>query len=93
MKKFYILSTKKSWIKEWLSNGTWSFENMTSVIVEKHNGKKIQIFGSGKIEDYGHIGQEVDLYSYWSWRLTGCGVIVGYNNEGIEKGATTYVFK
>ena len=93
MKEFYILSAKKSWVKEFLSDGTWSFEDMTSVIVEKHNGKKVQIFGSGKMEDYGYIGQTVDLHSYSTYRLIGCGVIVGFNNEGIEKGATTYVFK
>lgn len=93
MKKFYILSVKRSWVKEWLSDGIWSSKDMTSVIVERQNGKKIQIFYSGEVGDCGNVGQSVDLYSYSRLRFTGCGVIVGYRTEGFEKGATTYVFK
>ena len=92
-KKLYVLATEKAWIKEWLSNGTWSMDRMTSVIIRRDNGKLIQIFGSGSYGDYGKEGQAVHLMSSTTLRHLDYGTIVEYYNDGIYKGASTYVFK
>lgn len=91
-RKFYILKTEKAWVKEWFEEGSWSWENMISVLVRKSNGKIIQIFGSGKNESYGKVGTECMLYSYSSMRFLDNGIIVGYSNK-IESNTTIYVFK
>ena len=91
MKKFTVLSTPKTWMKEWFSDGTWSWDTMTSVIVEKDNGKLIQIFGSAGT--YGEIGECVALYSDKTCRQFGHGTIVGYSKEFVKGISTSYVFK
>lgn len=88
--EFYILSTPKSWIKKFFEDGTWSKEKMTSCIVERDNGKIIQIFGS--CGSYGEIGERVSLISDQSGRHLGYGTIVGHN-KNVFKNVSTYVFK
>ncbi len=93
MKKAYILSTPKKWIKEWFEDGTWKKEDMTSVIIRKENGKLIQVFGSGSEGDYDDFkNQIIELISDSTYRTLGYGKMVGYSSE-LVKGAATYVFK
>ena len=91
MKKVYILATPKAWIKEWFKDGTWTKENMTSVLIRKENGKLIQVFGSHGDYDYLR-NQIIHLISDASCRSIGYGEMIDYSNEFV-KGAATYVFK
>lgn len=93
MKKIYILSTPKKWIKEWFEDGTWSKENTTSVVIRKENGKYIQVFGSGEKGSYDYLKKHtLELVSDSSLRTIGYGEFIGYSDT-IERNVTTYVFK
>lgn len=91
MKKFYIASAPKAWIKEFFEDGSWTWEKMTSVLVERDNGKVIQIFGS--CSSYGEIGDKIELVSDRTCRTIGYGKIIGYADEITRGVSTTYVFK
>lgn len=93
MKNVSILSTPKSWIKEWFADGTWSKEKMTSVLIRRDNGKLIQVFGYGNIGSYDYLeGHCIKLTSSSSFRTLGYGEMIDYA-DGFVKGAATYVFK
>ena len=87
---FYILATKKTLIKKFFEDKTWSWKNITSVIVEGENGKTYQIFGAKA--NYGEIGSIHRMYHDQSGRYICVGKIVRYS-DNIEKNTNMFVFK
>ena len=97
MKKFEIsiLAVKKSMIKEFIKDGSWSKDDMTSVLIRRDNGKLIQVIGAGEFGTYHDMeGKEFKLMNDATWRSLGYGTVVDFAGiDNLVKGAAYYVFK
>ena len=95
MKCISILKVNKSEVKQFFAEGSWSNENMTSVLIRRENGKLIQVFGAGQMGDYhGMEGKECKLVNDRTCRFIGYGTVVDFAEAtNMIKGAAYYVFK
>ena len=100
MKKFYILNTSRKLINEFFEENDWSWDYMTSIILQKENDNLIQVFGSHG--SYGYVGEEVQLIADQSCKSLGYATIVKeygrdeYKATGkniVKNITSTYVFK
>jgi hypothetical protein len=90
-----ILAVTKTEIKSFFNDGSWSNDDMTSVIIRRDNGKLIQVFGAGQLGDYHDMeGKEFKLMNDATWRSLGYGKVVDFAEaKNLVKGAAYYVFK
>lgn len=95
MKYISILKVDKSEVKQFFAEGSWSNENMTSVLIRRENGKLIQVFGSGRIGDYHDMeDKKYKLVNDRTCRSIGYGTVVDFAEAtNMIKGAAYYVFK
>ena len=90
-----ILAVTKTEIKSFFNDGSWTKDNMTSVLIRRDNGKLIQVFGAGQIGDYNDMeSKSIKLMNDATYRCLGYGKVIDFveANEFV-KGATYYVFK
>lgn len=88
--RFYVAKVTKKELNGFFNEGSWNWNNMTSMIFIK-NGKKIQVFGSGNAGDYGNP-REVEFIADQSGRSLGFGRFFGYTDE-LKSGCSYYVLK
>lgn len=90
-----ILAVTKTEIKNFLNDGSWSKNDMTSVLIRRDNGKLIQVIGAGQFGDYHYMeGNEVKIMNDATWRCLGYGKVVDFAEiDELVKGAAYYVFK
>lgn len=89
--KMYISKVKKSSVKSFFNQGSWSWEhNMTSILFQKENGNLIQVFGAKG--EYKNLEKEAIGISDNSGRILGLFNFVAYSNK-IENVSGYYVFK
>lgn len=95
MKHISILKVNKSEVKQFFAEGSWSNEDMTSVLIRRENGNLIQVFGAGQMGDYHDMeGKEYKLMNDQTWRSMGYGTVVDFAEAtDMIKGAAYYVFK
>lgn len=90
-----ILAVTKTEIKKFFAEGSWSKDDMTSVLIRRDNGKLIQVIGAGQFGDYHDMeGKEYKLMNDATWRSLGYGKVVDFAEANdLVKGAAYYVFK
>lgn len=90
-----ILAVTKTEIKKFFAEGSWSNNDMTSVLIRRDNGKLIQVIGAGQFGTYHDMeGKEYKLMNDATWRSLGYGTVVDFAEANdLVKGATYYVFK
>lgn len=92
MNKFYILKTSNKLVKSFFEDGIWTNEKETSMLIEKENGKIIQVWGAKG--NYGNVGSTVELISSGTCRSLGFGKILKYVDDVIITNiSSTYVLK
>ena len=101
--KLAILKVTKTEIKKFFKEGSWSKDDMTSVLIRRENGKLIQVIGAGQFGDYHDMeGKVYNLMNDATWRSLGYGKVVDFVDfadhafaeaDKLVKGATYYVFK
>lgn len=91
MNTLYMAKVSKKSVKGFYDEGVWSADTMTSMVIEKENGKFVQVFGA--IGNYGNRGASVRLASE-SGREIGYGKILTYVNDTIVTNVSAmYVLK
>ena len=86
----YVLKVSKATVKSFFEEGSWDWDTMTSVLVEK-NGKVFQIFGSKG--SYGNVDDYIEMINSNSGRSLGWAKIVNNEVKFIAKASGYYVFK